>query len=93
MEGALDRIYMGRKMIRDKIQQTDSPDGKSKASKRSKRRQTVAANTTSQYGVGSIGGNDSIVISDQNNTIECNNTMMGNVANVTMNKTLVGKLN
>ena len=43
MEGALDRTYMGRKMIRDKIQTTDSPDGKSKASKRSKRRQTIAA--------------------------------------------------
>ena len=72
-----------------RIAENSPLDGKSKASRKSKlaRRKTIAMARGSE---GEFNNSvDMTVLSENNQTIEAANTMLGNL---TMNKTLIGKL-
>ena len=83
----LDKVYLGRKKMRDRIA-VDSPiDHRSRASKRSNQRRGTIKAANQSGGFGSI--NESMVESNkEQNTLETSH--IG--GNLTMNKTLIGKL-
>ena len=91
MNNLLEKVYQGRKKIRDRIV-VDSPvDHRSRASKRSaNRRGTLVAGKGTNTSAGFASINDSIVQSQNENTMNQGDTNL--MGNLTMNKTLIGKL-